>query len=109
MADKLIISDLEVPCRIGVTDIERATPQTIWIDLELAIDAAKSARHDRLADTVDYARLAHRIAERAQQPVQLLETIAEAIADLILFEFRAKRVTVRVKKRALANIGYAAV
>ncbi len=109
MVDKLIISDLAVPCRIGVTEAERATPQTIWVDLELAIDAAKAARYDRLTDAVDYARLARRIEERAQQPVQLLETIADAIADLVLFEFRSKRVTVKVKKRALPNIGYAAV
>ena len=41
MDDRLVIEGLGVECRIGVTEAERATPQKIQLDLELAIDAAR--------------------------------------------------------------------
>ena len=110
MADKLIVRELSAPCRIGVTDAERAVPQTVWVDLELAVDAAKAAVRDDAQDAVDYARLVAVVTERIQrEPLRLLETLAERIAADVLAEFRVPRVTVRVKKRALPAIDHAAV
>ena len=108
--DKLIIDGLQASCRIGVTDAERAKPQTVWVDLELVIDAASAAARDGVQHAVDYARLVDAVARRIQQgPVNLLETLAERIAADVLKEFPTPRVTVRVKKRALPGIDHAAV
>ena len=108
--DRLIIEDLRVDCRIGIFDWEQATPQTISIDLELAIDAARAAARDDVGDAVDYGQLVTAARELAQgKPYRLLETLAEAIAGLILGGFEVPQVTVRVKKRALPGIGSAAV
>ncbi len=110
MADTLLISDLLVDCRVGVFEWEQAQPQPIWIDLELAIDAAKAAARDDIRDAVDYARLVNTVRERVQsKPYRLLETMAEEIATLILKECATTRVMVRVKKRALPGVAYAAV
>ncbi len=110
MADKLLIHDLVAECRIGIYDWEQATPQEIWIDLELEIDAAKAAARDDVAATVDYGRLVTAIKQHAQRKAfRLLETFAEELAALILKEFAVPSVMVRVKKRALPGIAHAAV
>jgi len=110
MADKLIIHALTAQCRIGVTEAERASPQTLWLDLELEIDAAKAAMRDDVAAAVDYAALVTEVTRFIEsRPFHLLETVAEEIASLILKRFDAPEVAVRVKKRALPGIDYAAV
>lgn len=110
MADRLLIHDLVAECRIGVHDWEQATPQQVWIDLELGIDAAQAASHDDVADTIDYGRLVTAVKQHVQRkPFRLLETLAEELASLLLTEFATPEVTVRVKKRALPGIDYAAV
>lgn len=110
MPDKLIIQDFVVECRIGVFEWEQEKPQKIWIDLELAVDVARAAAQDDVGATVDYGRLVTAIQELGRyKPFRLLETLAEAIAALILKEFPTTQVLVRVKKRALPQIDYAAV
>ena len=110
MADQLLIHGLEADCRIGVTAEERATPQKLWIDLTLEIEAKRAARRDEVGDAVDYAALVDAVRHVVQQqPFTLLETLAEHTAALILKEFTPTRVTIRVKKRALPGIDFAAV
>jgi len=108
--DKLIIHDLAAACRIGVSEEERAAPQTLWVDLELAIDASWTAAREDVHVALDYAKLVAVVKQRVEhRAYHLLETVAEELADLILREFDTPEVEVRVKKRALPGIDYAAV
>jgi len=110
VSDRLILQDVAVECRIGVSEEERRRPQPVWVDVELRIDAAKAAARDDVEDAVDYAQLAAAVKRTAQRaPSRLLETLAERIAAGILGEFKTRAVRVRVKKRALPGIDYAAV
>ena len=110
MADTLRIQDLEAACRLGVQEWEQAAPQTIWIDLELAIDSGRAAARDDVREAIDYGRVVTAIKALTQQrPYRLMETLAEAVARRLLQEFKTPRVVVAVKKRALPGIGYAAV
>ena len=110
MPDRLLISDLAAECRLGVYEWERAKPQPIWIDLELVIDAAAAARRDDVRDAVDYAQLVTLVTTHVKQRTYvLLETVADRLAALILREFPVPKVVVRVKKRALPGVDYAAV
>ena len=110
MPDTLIIKDLVAECRIGVYDWEQRTPQNVWIDVELAIDAAKAAASDDVQAAVDYGRLVTTIKQHVQhKPFGLLETMADTLAALILKAFPAPQVTIRIKKRALPGVDYAAV
>lgn len=110
MPDTLVISELAAQCRVGVSEEERATPQPIWVDLEVAIDAAAAARRDDVQDALDYAALVSTVKQCVEsKPYHLLETIAEDVAAVVLQRFETKQVFVRVKKRALPGIGYAAV
>ena len=110
MPDTLCLHDLQIRCRLGVYEWERRTRQTVQVDLELPIDAARAAANDDVRDAVDYAALVDRIrAVAAGRPFNLLETLAEAVASAALEVCGSARVRVRVKKRALAGLGYAAV
>ena len=110
MSDTLRLHDLQVRCRIGVYEWERRTRQTVRIDLELPIDAASAAASDDVRDAVDYAALVDHIrVAAAARPFNLIETLAEAVASAALEMCGSPRVRVRVKKRALTGLGYAAV
>ncbi len=110
MADHLIIRELVAECRLGVSEAEQEKPQPVWIDLELEIDAARAARRDAVSDAVDYAALASAVKRVVgDKPYHLLETLAEDVAALILERFATEQVFVRIKKRALPGIDYAAV
>ncbi len=108
--DLLLISDLEAQCMLGVHEWERKEPQTIWIDLELSIDTTRASEPDDVKAALDYGRLVTVVRELAQaSSYHLMETMAEEIAKLILKEFTTEFVLVRIKKRALPGIGFAAV
>ena len=110
MTDRLIIQDLVASCRLGVHEWEQRTPQQVWIDLELSIDARAAAAQDDVAQAVDYGRLVTLVKQHAEHhAVHLLETLAESVAALVLATFPVPEVRVRVKKRALPSIDYAAV
>ena len=109
-ADRLIISDIEAPCRCGVFDWERESPQPLWVTVELGIDARRAARVDRVEAAVDYGQLVTRIrAHLAGKTFHLIETAAEELAALVLHEFPVASVRLRVTKRSLSNVGSAAV
>jgi dihydroneopterin aldolase len=108
--DKIIISNLEVFYHVGVTDDERATPQRLLITVEIAHDFAPAIASDNLGETVDYAALSRRLlgfGEGCQW--QLIETLAADIASMILEEFKARAVTVEVKKFVIPQANYVAV
>ncbi len=110
MADTLILHEIAVECRLGVEEWEQTTPQPVWIDLEVGIDAARAAVHDDVGEAVDYAKLVAGVRGLAERTsYRLLETLAEAIASSILKESGSTRVKVRVKKKAMPGVGYAAV
>lgn len=110
MPDRLILDDLAVQARLGIHDWEREKLQTIWIDVEVEIDALKAAASDDVKDAVDYARLVSVVTQRIERTAyRLMETLAEDVTAFVIEEFRVPRVRVRVKKKALPGIGYAAV
>ena len=97
-------------CRLGVYEWEQRTPQTVWLDVELAIDAARAAAHDDVREAVDYAALVARLrALAASHTFCLMETLAEVVAAAALKASGSSRVRVRVRKRALEGLGSAEV
>ena len=110
MSDTLTLHEITVECHLGVEEWERAVPQPVWIDLELAIDAALAARSDDMRHAVDYARVIATVAEVAQRgSFKLMETLAERIAARLVSDFAIPKLTVRVRKKALPGLGYAEV
>ncbi len=86
--DIIFIHDLLLETIIGVHPWERDLPRTLRLDLELGADIYSAAATDRLEDTLDYQVVAQRISDfAAASDFQLVETLAERIADLLLQEF----------------------
>jgi len=99
MSDRLALRGLVVRGHHGVFDHERADGQDFIVDVALDIDTSRAACSDDLADTVDYGTLAATIAAIVSgEPVNLLETVAERIAQACLDDVRVGSVEVSVHK-----------
>lgn len=97
--DRVFLRGLEVDCIIGFIDWERRVKQTVIIDLELPIDCRRAARTDAVTDTLDYKRVAKRlIAFVGESRYQLVETLAEHAALLVLEEFGVEWIRLSVNK-----------
>jgi len=105
--DMVYLRDLKVDCVIGIHDWERRVRQTLYIDIDLATDIRKAAGSDDIKDTLDYKAVSKRIQQFVgESSFQLVETLAEKLADTILKEFPVPWVRVRInKKGAVRNAG----
>jgi len=87
--DRLRISGIEVFGHHGVFDFERRDGQPFVVDLVLGVDTRAAAASDDLADTVDYGTLTLRVKEAVERdPVDLVETVAQRVADVCLSDDR---------------------
>jgi dihydroneopterin aldolase len=85
MSDQLAVRGIEVFAHHGVFDFERRDGQLFVIDLVLSIDTAAAAATDDLSATVDYGTLVTAVKAAVEQdPVDLIETLAQRIADVCL-------------------------
>jgi 7,8-dihydroneopterin aldolase/epimerase/oxygenase len=99
--DTIFIHDFRVETRIGVYDWERQLPQTVRLDIELGMPSEEVFRSGDFSDALDYSMVVKRLqAFAGDHPHQLLERFAQAIADVVLGEFHAPWVKVRVAKLA---------
>ena len=97
--DTIFLRDLRVETIVGVWDWERKIRQTVSIDLEMAADIRGAAASDSLDDTLNYKLVAKRVQQFvAESSFQLVETLAEKIAEVVLNDFNVPWVEVRVNK-----------
>ena len=97
--DIIYLNDLRIDTIIGIFDWERCVKQTISIDVEMAADIRRAARSDTIADTLDYKAVAKRLIDFvAASEFQLVETLAERTAQLLLEEFAIPWVRLRINK-----------
>ena len=100
--DTIFINELKVKTKLGVPAWERILAQTIILDIEIGYDLAKAGKSDAIADTVDYGAVVARIhATLKEHSFQLVEALAEHVCQLILKEFKAESVKVKVAKPAI--------
>ncbi len=86
--DTVYIEGLKTDAVIGVYDWERGIRQTLVLDLELASDNRAAAATDGIADAVDYDAISKRVLAYVQaSEFELIETVAERVAEIILTEF----------------------
>ncbi|MHA3683700.1 dihydropteroate synthase [Leucobacter sp. HY1908] len=85
LRDRITLTGLEVFAHHGVFDFERENGQKFLIDAEIAVNLHQAAAGDALGETVHYGELADAIVEAVKRdPVDLIETVAERIADVAL-------------------------
>lgn len=97
--DIIYLRDLKIETIIGIFDWERKIKQTISFDLDMATDIRKAAASDSIEDTLDYKGVSKRIISFVEaSSFQLVETLAEQVAAIILDEFEVRWVRVRLDK-----------
>ena len=97
--DKIFLTALTTEAVIGIFDWEREVKQAIALDLEMSADIRRAAKSDRIEDTLNYKAVAKRVLAFVQDSrYQLVETLAEEVARLILTEFPVEWVRVTLHK-----------
>lgn len=102
--DILFLRDFRLDLIIGIYEWERKVPQPIRLDLEIGLPDNKAAGTDNVADTIDYGAVARRVRDylqNAPQPITLVESVAERVAEIVLHEFGSPWVKVSVTKFAI--------
>jgi dihydroneopterin aldolase len=97
--DIVFIEDLRIETVIGIYDWERKIKQTIAIDLEMAFDNRKPASSDKIDDTLDYKAVSKRlIAFVENSHFELVETLAERSAEIVMQEFNVPWLRLKLSK-----------
>ncbi|NOY63648.1 MAG: dihydroneopterin aldolase [Gammaproteobacteria bacterium] len=97
--DIIYLHDLRIETVIGVFDWEREIKQTISIDLDMATDIRRAALSDSLEDTLDYKAVAKRLIQFVESSeYQLVETLAEHVAEIVVTEFNVPWLKLRINK-----------
>ncbi|GAB3074719.1 dihydroneopterin aldolase [Nocardioides zeae] len=99
MTDELAVRGIECWAHHGVFPDERRQGQRFVVDLVLGLDTRPAAASDDLHDTVDYGSLTMAVKAAVESdPVDLVETVVQRIADVVLLERRVEWVRVTLHK-----------
>jgi len=97
--DTIFIRDLEIETIIGIYDHERNNPQKVVFDIDMQFDTAKAAASEDIEDALNYKSICDQLSEYVgQSSFQLIETLAEKVADLIIADYGVEQVRVGLQK-----------
>lgn len=97
--DTIFVRQLRLQAWIGLYRHEKIAPQTIEIDLEIALPGDAVFKTRKVADTIDYGVVVEHVrALLAKERFGLVESLAERIADLLLQDFKSPHVKVSIAK-----------
>ncbi|MGL1835000.1 dihydroneopterin aldolase [Rhodocyclaceae bacterium SMB388] len=96
--DFIFIEELRVQAWVGIYAREKATPQSVELNLTFGVPDS-AAERDNIDDTIDYAEVVDRIrADLAERHFNLIETLGEFVVALLFNEFGAPWVKLRIAK-----------
>ena len=109
-ADSIFIENLSFLASIGVFEWEKQVQQKLELDLELSTNIRPAAASDDLNLTLNYAAISEQLISLAQaQHHDLIETLAEKMAAMLLENFNTQQVTLTLRKPnavpAAASVG----
>jgi dihydroneopterin aldolase len=98
-APLIFIEEMKIETIIGVSEWERALPQTLLIDLEMTLPKTTSATSDLITDTIDYAVVSERIKSiSSNHTFKLLEPLAHLIIETLEKEFKSPWIKLKISK-----------
>ncbi|MCV6639132.1 dihydroneopterin aldolase [Candidatus Albibeggiatoa sp. nov. NOAA] len=98
--DIIYIRELKIDTVIGIYGWERQIKQTVVFDIEMATDISQAAATDSIEHTLNYKAVAKRLIDFvSSSDFQLVETLIEQVAEIILTEFSVPWVRVQLNKR----------
>lgn len=99
MGDRIFLRELRTETIIGIFDWERKVKQTLSFDFEFPADARRASKSDRIEDTLNYKSVAKTVLAFVEaSEYQLIETLAEEVAHLILKTFALEWVKISLSK-----------
>ncbi len=102
--DKIFIRDLRIETIVGLYDWERVAKQTLLVNIELATDIRLAASDGDLQHTIDYSAVCAAVTKLIQdEEFELLESLAESAAGLILKNFSVDWLRFSVSKMDVLN------
>ncbi len=103
--DIVFIRDLRIKAVIGIYDWERTIKQDVVFDLEMASEVAKAAATDKIEDALNYKAVAKRIVDYVEESsFELVETLAERVAGIIIDEFSVPWVRLTLNKQGALSM-----
>ncbi|MFL2986188.1 MAG: dihydroneopterin aldolase [Candidatus Poriferisodalaceae bacterium] len=97
--DCIQLRGLRVVCIVGVLPEERERPQPIELDIDIYTDLSVAGKSDDLTDTIDYGAVTEAATEICLSlQAQLLEHVAQRIADQLLALTPVSAVDITIKK-----------
>ncbi len=98
--DVIYLRNLRIDTVIGIYDWERRTRQTVILDIELGTDTAAAAQNDDINDALNYKSVAKRVISFVKaSEFQLVETLAERVAEILLQEFKVPWLRLSLNKQ----------
>lgn len=102
--DIVYLHDLKVRTTIGAFEWERHIRQTLSLDLDMGYDIRKAGSSDSLADTLNYKAVAKRLSGFIEaSEFELVEALAENVAEIVLNEFDVSWLRLRVNKHGAVS------
>ena len=96
---RVIIRNLVLPARVGIYRHEQSAEQQVRINIELTTEESAQPLNDEIRNVVSYEEVVLSVKEvLAQGHINLVETLAEAIADLCLSDIRVAGARVGIEK-----------
>jgi dihydroneopterin aldolase len=104
--DIIYLHGLVANAQIGVWEWEKQITQQLTIDVDMGADIRIAAASDRLQDTLNYKEVAKRIIGFVEENhFDLVEALAEHIADILLDEFGIPWCRIKLNKKGAINGG----
>ncbi|MDH5437154.1 MAG: dihydroneopterin aldolase [Gammaproteobacteria bacterium] len=102
--DIVFLHGLKIDTVIGIYDWERKIKQCVIFDLDMGFDIAKAASTDHIDDTLDYKAISKRLIDFVgNSEFQLVETLAEKSAELVLNEFPVSWLKLKLNKKGAVS------
>ena len=107
---KITIVDLEVFCRVGVTEQERAQPQRLLVTVDMSLDFTIAAVSDRIERTINYQAVADELLKFGEnRSWKLLEKLVTNLAERVMTQYSPEEVMVEVKKFSIPQARFVSV
>ena len=99
LMDKIKLTELTVNTVIGIWDWEKRIPQKVVFDIEMSTDINKASKSDSIKDALDYKAVSKRVKQYAlENQFDLIEALADKVAEIILNEFEVSWVKLTISK-----------
>ena len=99
LMDKIKLTELTVNTVIGIWDWEKRNPQKVVFDIEMSTDINKASKSDSIKDALDYKAVSKRVQQYAlENQFDLIEALADKVAEIILNEFEVSWVKLTISK-----------